>query len=430
MVVNIAYKLSQGGMHRRSMDLGIRVPPEQFGRTVEKNQEYWLSGTDEDALKNNMRIRVVIQELEKVYFALKEKLGAEPRADTIVDTYRESKTRAARPRAKLMAFLDTMVEDNNMEGATARLYVGNMKGVLANFLRSKYNAEDFFVDEIDTVFLYRFELFMKHAASRRGKPFKEGTQVAYIGKMISIVNYAKKVGEITKDIMIGYDPYSTINNKVKPANIVTTLKETVFWKIAPADLHKIETIQPQGHAVRGETATNTGNQYNYDLVRIRHIFLLQTWVGFSFADLVAIRDVRHLITNDLLGRKSIVYYRAKTGELAIVPVFEQTERLLEALDYNPSPLSSYDTASRKIKALLRYYNIAIPEETVTHLGRHLFGSRMLTMGFSMESISRMMGHTSIKMTESVYAKIDLTKIQADYSRIQSREKEIGTRIAI
>ncbi len=130
------------------------------------------------------------------------------------------------------------------------------------------------------------------------------------------------------------------------------------------------------------------------------------------------KDVRTWICDDMSGNPIIKYYRHKNGEAALVLIMDQTRALLEALNYNATPGCSYDTFKRKIKALMRYYACDIKEDQVgTHLGRHLFGTRMLCMRFSMESVSRMMGHTSISRTEKVYARIDMTRINADYDNI-------------
>jgi integrase len=174
---------------------------------------------------------------------------------------------------------------------------------------------------------------------------------------------------------------------------------------------------------------NVKNTHDVDLPLLRKVFLWQTWTGMSYADLVAYDDVRRtVLQKDFSGRDSLIYNRAKNGELAIVIFFDEARKILDSLEGRVNPRCSYSTYNRGIKRILNYYGIET-DKASTHLGRHLFGCRMLMKGMSIESISRMMGHTSISQTEKVYAKIDLGTIQADWDRIKQNEK-IGTDIAV
>ena len=46
----------------------------------------------------------------------------------------------------------------------------------------------------------------------------------------------------------------------------------------------------------------------------------------------------------------------------------------------------------------------INERLTTHCGRHSFSTLMLTKGISIESVSKMLGHTNITTTQ-IYAKV-------------------------
>jgi len=61
------------------------------------------------------------------------------------------------------------------------------------------------------------------------------------------------------------------------------------------------------------------------------------------------------------------------------------------------------------------------EKTLTfHISRHTFATQIcLSQGVSIESVSRMMGHKSIKTTQ-IYAKVTRTKINEDMTRLEKR----------
>lgn len=56
-----------------------------------------------------------------------------------------------------------------------------------------------------------------------------------------------------------------------------------------------------------------------------------------------------------------------------------------------------------------------------HFGRHTFATYLLTKGVSIESVSKMLGHTNIKTTQ-IYARILDTKIGEDMSQFADRIK--------
>lgn len=58
---------------------------------------------------------------------------------------------------------------------------------------------------------------------------------------------------------------------------------------------------------------------------------------------------------------------------------------------------------------------------ITYAGRHTFATYLLTKGVSIESVSKMLGHTNIKTTQ-IYARILDTKIGEDMSQFADRIK--------
>jgi hypothetical protein len=420
-VMNTAYAKSHKG-YVRSMNLGVRIPKSQWG-----GNDNWIMANDEISIQKIAAIRKLITGLEEIYWILKTKSGGkEPWANEIVNTFKEGFKEKERKQL-LGQFLDEYVKGNDLDTETVTGYKVNFKNSFSNFLRIKLDREDMYLDEVTTATFYQFEVFMATSKTKWKKLFSPGTVQQYLNKFAALVTYAFKMGEISTDP--GDQYISGVNKREELKSSAT--QEVDAWKIPVEDIIKIE-LNPissprlmQGDAEKLDKKNDTTGG---DLVRTRLLFLFQSWSGFAYIDLDENRDLKLLIRNDLTGRKSIIYNRAKTGVLGIVPLFPQTIAILEALNYNVSPQSSYDTYNRKIKALLRYYSVTTDKDS-THVGRHIFGSRMLTMGFPMESVSRMMGHSSIRKTEEVYARVDMTKIYADYDKLKSHVSDV-TKIAV
>ena len=142
----------------------------------------------------------------------------------------------------------------------------------------------------------------------------------------------------------------------------------------------------------------------------------------GYADMTDNFIIATRIRKDLCVKDAIIYNRSKSGELAILPLFPELKTIIDDLKGNVSP-GEYSSYLQGVKRMLKTFNVPSPKVNAVgaHTGRHVFGERMLALGFSMESISRCMGHTSIRVTEKLYAKVDDTKIFSDYERILNNQ---------
>ncbi|PDP74391.1 hypothetical protein CLI79_09715 [Porphyromonas gingivalis] len=61
-------------------------------------------------------------------------------------------------------------------------------------------------------------------------------------------------------------------------------------------------------------------------------------------------------------------------------------------------------------------------EDIFHLSRHTFATLTLTKGVSIESVSKMLGHTNIKTTQ-IYARITDAKVSSDMASFAKRLEE-------
>lgn len=229
------------------------------------------------------------------------------------------------------------------------------------------------------------------AKKQSSEPLGASTVKLYVEKLAALYAYAYREEYIEQNPFARYDMSRT-------ERVVKLSAEMLDRKISKSDLERIENH-------RFETPREE---------RMRLIFLWQRWSGWAWRDLRT-QDVKKCLKLDGNERKSVIYNRKKTGELAIVPLFPQAEEILQKLDYNVNP-GSYTTYYTAMKRL--FSSFGLEPESPTHAGRHVFGSEMLEMGFSMEAVSRMMGHSSTDVTESIYAKINSEKIFSDLNRIQ------------
>ena len=159
-----------------------------------------------------------------------------------------------------------------------------------------------------------------------------------------------------------------------------------------------------------------------DLEQARRMFVFSCLTGLAYADLLRLHP--HHIGTTADGRMYIRERRAKTNNEAFIPLHPIAERIMSL--YNTTddskpvfPLSSRDVMWFKYHALGVALNI--DESLSAHCARHTFGVNMVTSGISMESIAKMMGHSSLSSTQ-VYAVITDDKISKDMDKLMLRRE--------
>jgi site-specific recombinase XerD len=157
---------------------------------------------------------------------------------------------------------------------------------------------------------------------------------------------------------------------------------------------------------------------------IRDMFLFSVFTGISFIDLKNLKDSNIKQQDD--GNKWIVFNRQKTGTASYIPLLDIPQKILEK--YLNSKFAGKDGKVFKIGTLANF-NVhlkviakaaEIDKALSFHVGRHSFGTSIcLTNGVPIESVSKMMGHKSIKTTQ-IYAKITRTKLNEDMTNLEKR----------
>ena len=152
----------------------------------------------------------------------------------------------------------------------------------------------------------------------------------------------------------------------------------------------------------------------------RRMFLFSVFTGFSFADLQSLR-VSQIETNNE-GKRYIRKARQKTEVESLIPLHPIAEQILALYtkekskgDYKVFP----DTMSKgKLLIHLKAVGLACGIRTTLtwHVGRHSFGTLTLEAGIPIESIAKMMGHSSIASTQ-IYAQITDQKIARDMDKL-------------
>lgn len=160
------------------------------------------------------------------------------------------------------------------------------------------------------------------------------------------------------------------------------------------------------------------------LTRARWLFCVACYTGLAWADLTAwLTAGRPLRTDE--GRQWLVIRRRKTrhhgGGEVVIPVLPGARRWLDTAQRlaphgtrGKGPLPHYETNRCDLIALGAA--VGLPMVPTTHTARKTFGMLLLNDGVRIETVSLLLGHSSIAVTQKHYARILSRTVVRDLER--------------
>lgn len=141
---------------------------------------------------------------------------------------------------------------------------------------------------------------------------------------------------------------------------------------------------------------------------IADLYIFQCYTGFAFVDLMQFDAGLHIHQID--NKMYIVKNRGKTNVEALVPLFGMTIKLLKKYKSKLPKITNqkYNLYIKEVSEVL-----GIDKHLTTHTARKTFGMIKLNEGFSIESVSRMMGHNSTNITQKTYARVTHVRIDKE-----------------
>ena len=166
------------------------------------------------------------------------------------------------------------------------------------------------------------------------------------------------------------------------------------------------------------------------LSQVRDVFLFSCYTGLAFIDVFQLTHSR--ISKGVDGSQWIFTFRQKTDTPTRIPILPQAQEILDKYKDHPKcvnegkvlPVSS----NQKMNAYLKEIATAcgITKDLTFHIARHTFATTVtLNNGVPIESVSKMLGHKSIRITQH-YAKIMDKKVGEDMQMLQVRMMKQAT----
>jgi len=249
---------------------------------------------------------------------------------------------------------------------------------LVEFMEKRYKVSDININHIDLWFLEKFFQYI-----RREYKCSNNTTVKYMKRFASILNFAERIG------LVQLNPF----------------KEFRFYieEKLPVYLTQEEIIQVYNKEFLTER-----------LALVRDAFVFSCYTGLSYV------DIQQLRLSDIVFRKEqywLCIQRKKTGHFSNIPlldiplkIMEKYKRKLENENGLLFPIKSNQKTNEYLKEIGEVCNI---RKTLSYrVSRHSFAVMVLENGVSIESLSKMLGHKSMRTTQ-VYAIITNRKVKRE-----------------
>jgi site-specific recombinase XerD len=250
-----------------------------------------------------------------------------------------------------------------------------------NFIFWKFKQHDFDINRLNYEFISEYEFWLKTV-----RKCGHNTAMKYLANFKKIVLIYVKSGWLAKDPFFAFKlGKREVDREALNSNEVIAITKKVF-------------VSPR-------------------LDQVRDIFLFCCYTGLSYVDVHKLK--RSEVIDGIDGEKWLVIKRQKTDSPSRIPILPFAWKILEKYKDHAQckvkgqllPVLSNQRMNSYLKEIA---DICGVEKTMTfHLARHTFATTItLTNGVPIESVSKMLGHRSIKTTQQ-YAKIVDKKISDD-----------------
>ena len=157
----------------------------------------------------------------------------------------------------------------------------------------------------------------------------------------------------------------------------------------------------------------------------KDLFVFQMFTGLSYADTQTFdlsQYKKEIVRDETTGEDTIrwkhIGERVKTGVPYVSMLLPPVVEVLERNGWRVPKMNN-----QRYNQMLKAIGMCIGVERLhSHMGRHTFATWMLSNGARIENVSRMLGHTDIKMTQR-YAKVLAEDVYDEFDAVADKLKK-------
>ena len=357
------------------------------GKSVLPSQWVATKGRAKGNTLKNKQINAFLDQMEYTLHDLTlqiQREGKQVSAKEILNRYKNLNA----PKIGILAlYAEHNQEQKELVGISVALgtykrHETSMK-LFQEFLWNKYHVKDVAVNEVNLEMLQKYKHYLMTTRHNNNN-----TAVKYLRNLGKVLNLA-------------------ISRKL----IISSPVEELRLKIEPVD---------KGFLNKEELAKLAGKVFEITrLEQVRDVFLFCCYTGLAYVDVHSLTE-KDIVEDD--GRLWIRKARHKTNVMCHIPIIKPARDILEK--YAPLAHCSGKLlpvlSNQKMNAYLKEIAsvVGIDKDLTTHLARHTFATTVtLANHVSIESVSKMLGHSSIRMTQH-YARILDASIESEMLNVE------------
>lgn len=350
-----------------------------FGRMKGHNAEAKSLNHFLDTLKNKVyaferemlhdRIEITHESFSAKWFGIK------PVIPTVIEVFKQHNDEVA------------LLEGKDYAPLTVKRYETSLRHT-QNFIGWKFNLPDIQIDKLNYDFISGYSFYLKSVRN-----CNHNSTMKYLKNFKKIVLICVKNGWLNKDPFIGF-------------------------KLNTHELERPFLSQLELDDIAGKQFT--AKRLNY----VKDVFLFSCYTGLAYVDVQKLK--RSEIQTGVDGQKWIYTKRQKTDAPSRIPVLPFAEAIIEKYNDHEQckildrvlPVFSNQKMNNYLKEIAD--SCGITKNLTFHIARHTFATTVtLNNGVSIESVSKMLGHKSIRTTQH-YAKILDQKVSEDMTRLKDK----------
>ena len=293
---------------------------------------------------------------------------------------------------ELIGYHNNQLKDS-LEWGTLKNYFTTQKYV-KEFLEKRLQKKDIYLSQLSYRFVTEFEVFLRsYQPKDHRKPMGNNTVMKHIERLRKVVNLAIKNEWLDKD------PFHQFKLKFEKKD--------------------------RGYLTQDELRRIEERDFRLDrLNQTRDIFIFSCYTGLSYAEVYDLKP-EHIVMG-LDGEKWIRGQRKKSKEWYSVPLLPQALAIINRYKGNiiaqangkVLPVYTNQKTNSYLKEIA--FLCEIEKNLTYHLARHTFATTVtLANGVPIESVSKMLGHTSLRTTQ-IYAKVVEQKLSNDMKMLKGK----------
>lgn len=262
-----------------------------------------------------------------------------------------------------------------------------------DFIQYKYNVSDFPIKQVNHEFITEYEYYLKAVCK-----CSHNTAIKYLTNFKKIMRICLGNGWIDRDPFVNYRFQ------------LREVEREILME------HEIQAIADKEFSTKR-------------LEQVRDVFLFCCFTGLAYSDVKKLTKEHIIIGID--GGKWIKVNRSKTDTRSSIPILPMAQSILDKYASHPKccadktilPVNTNQKMNAYLKEIAAVCGI---EKNITfHIARHSFATTVtLQNDVPIESVSKMLGHKSIRTTQH-YAKVLDKKVSNDMAVLKEKMRLVS-----